>query len=190
MPDSQIRRVVLGGRREGRRSLSAYGSHARGARVFEGVQRIARGGRRGRSWLTLAADKTESSLCAADALALVYPLVRRMRRALGTDAAKGGVRPPPSGTEGAGCMKRKPSIRSLETVSLDEAMAYLDHASGDELSAAYALAWDRNRLDGSHAPPDDAEVHHALFLLCRAHGRHPPSFDEMRVELRRRRAAA
>jgi hypothetical protein len=86
-------------------------------------------------------------------------------------------------------MKRKPSIQSLETVSLEEAMAYLDHADGDELDAAYTLALDRNRLDGSHSAPDDAEVHHALFLLCRARGRHPPSYDEMRVELRRRVAA-
>jgi hypothetical protein len=86
-------------------------------------------------------------------------------------------------------MKRKPSISSLETVSLDEATAYLDDAGGDELNAAYVLAWDRNRLDGSHVAPDDAEVHHALFLLCRARGRHAPSFDEMRVELRRRVAA-
>jgi len=180
----------LGGRREGRRSLSAYGSHARGARIFEGVQRVARGGRRRKSALAVPEDETDTRLGAAGALALVYPLVRRMRRALGAAAAKGGVRPPPSGTEGTEGMKRKPSIKSLETVSLDEAVAYLDHANGDELSAAYALASDRNRLDGSHAPPDDAEVHHALFLLGRARGRHPPSFDEMRVELRRRRAAA
>ncbi|MCL2447868.1 MAG: hypothetical protein FWD17_02850 [Polyangiaceae bacterium] len=85
-------------------------------------------------------------------------------------------------------MKRKPSIRSLETVTLDEALSYLDYVGGDELDAARMLAWDRNRLDGSHAPPDDAEVHHALFLLCRARGQHPPSFDQMRVELRRRAA--
>jgi hypothetical protein len=89
-------------------------------------------------------------------------------------------------------MKRKPSIRSLETVSAEEAMAYLEHSArsgGDELSAAYTLACDRNRLDGSIAPPDEAEVHHALFLLCRARGKLAPSFDEMRVELRRRAAA-
>ena len=42
---------------------------------------------------------------------------------------------------------------------------------------------------GSHGAPDDFEVHHALFLLCRARGKHPPSYDEMRVELRRRIAA-
>jgi hypothetical protein len=93
------------------------------------------------------------------------------------------------GSERTGCMKRKPIVRSLETVSLDEATAYLEYASGDELSAAHALAWDRNRLDGSLAPPDDAEVHHALFLLSRARGLHPTSYDEMRVELRRRAAA-
>jgi len=86
-------------------------------------------------------------------------------------------------------MKRKPSIKSLETISLDEVEAYLDAAGGDELSAAFALACDRNRLDGSHAAPDDHEVHHALFLLCRARGKTPPSFDAMRFE-RRRRAAA
>jgi hypothetical protein len=86
-------------------------------------------------------------------------------------------------------MKRKPSIRSLQTVSLEEARAYMDFAGSDELSAAHALAWDRNRLDGSIAAPDDAEIHHALFLLCRALGRHPTSFDEMRVELRKRQAA-
>ena len=86
-------------------------------------------------------------------------------------------------------MKRKPSIKSLETVSPEEAAAYLEHAGGDELDAAYALAWDRNRLDGSHGAPDEAEVHHALFLLCRARGKEAPSFDEMRVELRRRLAA-
>ncbi len=92
-------------------------------------------------------------------------------------------------SEGAGRMKRKPTIRSLETVSLEEAHAYLDYANGDELSAAYELALDRNRLDGSAFPPDDAEVHHAYFLLSRARGLLPPSFDAMRVELRRRAAA-
>jgi hypothetical protein len=86
-------------------------------------------------------------------------------------------------------MRKKPSIKSLETVLPEEAAAYLEHANGDELDAAYAIACDRNRLDGSIAPPDDAEVHHALFLLCRARGKHAPSFDEMRVELRRRAAA-
>jgi hypothetical protein len=86
-------------------------------------------------------------------------------------------------------MKRTPSINSLETVSFEEATAYLDHAGGDELDAACALAWDRNRLDGSGAAPDEAEIHHALFLLCRARGKQPTSFDEMRVELRRRIAA-
>ena len=86
-------------------------------------------------------------------------------------------------------MKRKPSIKSLENVSLEEAVAYLEHAGGDELNAAHELALDRARLDGSHAAPDDAEVHHALFLLCRARGKTPPSFDGMRVELRRRIAA-
>lgn len=81
-------------------------------------------------------------------------------------------------------------IASLETVSLEEALAYLDSAEGDELKAAYALAKDRNLLDsGGSAEPDDAEVHHALFLLRRARGLNAPSFDLMRVQLRRRAAA-
>ena len=87
-------------------------------------------------------------------------------------------------------MRRKPSIRSLETLTQDEARSYIEYTSGDELDAAFVLATDRNRLDGSQrTTPDDAEVHHALFLLCRARGLVAPSFDEMRVELRRRVAA-
>jgi hypothetical protein len=80
-------------------------------------------------------------------------------------------------------------IRSLANVTLEEALAYLDDSNGDELGAAYALAMDRNRLDGSAAAPDDTEVHHALFLLRRARGLEAPSFDLMRVQLRRRPAA-
>jgi len=80
-------------------------------------------------------------------------------------------------------------IASLDTVSLEEALAYLDSAEGDELAAAYALAKDRNTLDGSENEPDDAEVHHALFLLRRARGLNAPSFDLMRVQLKRRVAA-
>lgn len=80
-------------------------------------------------------------------------------------------------------------IASLESVSLEEALTYLDAAEGDELKAAYALAKDRNLLDGSTLEPDDAEVHHALFLLRRARGLTAPSFDLMRVQLRRRDAA-
>ncbi len=80
-------------------------------------------------------------------------------------------------------------IASLETVSLEEALSYLDSAEGDELVAAYSLAKDRNLLDGSDKEPDDAEVHHALFLLRRARGLNAPSFDLMRVQLRRLVAA-
>ena len=80
-------------------------------------------------------------------------------------------------------------IESLESVSLDEALGYLDSAEGDELAAATALAKDRNLLDGSEKEPDEAEVHHALFLLRRARGLTAPSFDLMRVQLRQRVAA-
>jgi hypothetical protein len=187
MPDSDIRRnAAAGTRREGRRSLSAYGSHARGnwfaledGRPFKAGP-VTRG-KRDRS--------NDGGFSAGLALALVYPLVRGARDGRQAALSAKGLVPPGTGGEGAECMKRKPSIRSLETVSAEEAQAYLDHAKGDELSAAYALAWDRNRLDGSIAPPDEAEVHHALFLLCRARGKLAPSFDEMRVELRRRAAA-
>ena len=183
MPESQVRRDVVGSRREGRRSLSAYNAQARGLRD---LVESDRGGtpsarprplRRGADLVRGGADYN-----AGVALALVYPLMWRAK------LTEGSLVPHPRGNEGAS-MKRKPSIKSLENVSLDEAVAYLDHSCGDELNAAYALAVDRARLDGSHSAPDDAEVHHALFLLCRARGEHPPSFDEMRVELRRRIAA-
>ena len=82
-----------------------------------------------------------------------------------------------------------PIIASLESVSLEEALAYLESAEGDELVAAYSLAKDRNVLEGNKAEPDDAEVHHALFLLRRARGLAAPSFDLMRVQLRRLVAA-
>ncbi len=81
------------------------------------------------------------------------------------------------------------NIASLENVSLEEALTYLDAANGDEIMAAYELARHRNALDGDHEEPDDAEVHHALFLLRRARGLSAPSFDLMRVQLRSRIAA-
>jgi len=82
-----------------------------------------------------------------------------------------------------------PIITSLESLTLEEALAYLDSAEGDELSAACSLARDRNLLDGDRDEPDEAEVHHALFLLRRARGLDAPSFDLMRVQLRRLIAA-
>lgn len=82
-----------------------------------------------------------------------------------------------------------PIVSSLESLSLEEALLYLDSAEGDELSAAFALAKDRNLLDGDMDDPDETEVHHALFLLRRARGLSAPSFDLMRVQLRRLVAA-
>jgi len=187
MSESEVRKVVSGGRRDGRRSLSAYESHARGIRqhVSAGIAlgpSLARGPRR------RGFDERLGVWTAGVALALVYPLVRQAPR--GGHAASAAAAPPyASDGQGIDGMKRKPSVASLENVSFEEAVAYLEHANGDELDAARSLASDRNRLDGSHAAPDDAEVHHALFLLCRARGKQPPSFDEMRVELRRRIAA-
>jgi hypothetical protein len=81
-------------------------------------------------------------------------------------------------------------ITSLESLSLEEALGYLDSAEGDELSAAFSLAKDRNLLDGDKDDPDEAEVHHALFLLRRARGLNAPSFDLMRVQLRDKLVAA
>jgi hypothetical protein len=189
MPEFQVRRdVVVGSRREGRRSLSAYNAQARGLRDLVESDRGGRPEAQARRMLARRdrpagiRQQESAGFNAGVALALVYPLMWRAR------LTESGSGPRTSGNEGAS-MKRKPIIKSLENVSLEEAVAYLDHSSGDELNAAYALAIDRARLDGSHGAPDDAEVHHALFLLCRARGKHPPSFDEMRVELRRRIAA-
>jgi hypothetical protein len=82
-----------------------------------------------------------------------------------------------------------PAIKSLDHVSLEEALAYLDASEGDELGAAFALATHRNELGGSPEAPDDHEVHHALFLLRKARGLDAPSFDLMRIQLKRRVAA-
>jgi hypothetical protein len=188
MPDLQIRRATVATRREGRRSHSAYGSHARGTRLLVGNDRVVRLAQARERGQAAVGGRDVGAWSAGIALALVYPFVRRTRRARGTEARNGAMLPSHGGSEGND-MAKKPSIKSLETVTGEEAQAYLDYARGDELNAAYALACDRNRLDGSIAPPDDAEVHHALFLLCRARGKNPPSFDQMRYELRRRAAA-
>ncbi len=86
-------------------------------------------------------------------------------------------------------MRKKPSIVSLGALTLAEATAYIEYAKRDELAAAMLLAVDRNIFDGCADEPDDAEVHHALFLLCHARGIPAPSFDEIRVKLRRLHAA-
>jgi hypothetical protein len=123
--------------------------------------------------------------CAGVAFALLSPLLSLIE---GRPRSRQVPRSEERGERG-NCMKRKPSIRSLETITVEEARAYLEYAKGDEIDAAFALAVDRNRLDGSKAVPDDHEVHHALFLLCRAQGKVAPSFDDVRVELKRRVAA-
>ncbi len=86
-------------------------------------------------------------------------------------------------------------LSDLKSFTPEQARAYMLAANGDELAAALSLARDRNALDahtssmrGSVNPPDDAEVHHALFLLRRAQGLPAPSFDSLRVALRQRAA--
>jgi hypothetical protein len=79
-------------------------------------------------------------------------------------------------------------VGSLSTVTLEEALAYLDYAEGDELKAAEELAQDRNLLDGCDSSPDHAEVHHALFLLRKARGLSPPSYDTTSSQLRKKAA--
>jgi hypothetical protein len=130
MPESQARRDVVGSRREGRRSLSAYNAQARGLRDLVESDRSGPPAPRARRVRAGRISGESGDFSAGVALALVYPLVWRSRLA---DA--GSLLPQSSGDEGAS-MKRKPSIKSLENVSLDEAVAYLDHSSGDELNAA------------------------------------------------------
>jgi hypothetical protein len=87
---------------------------------------------------------------------------------------------------------RTPTIESLTTVTLSEARAYVAFAGGDELRAAVRLAEDRSALAGEGprvSTPDETEVHHALFLLRRARGQAAPSFDSMRIDLRKKLAA-
>jgi hypothetical protein len=153
-----------------------------------GSDRVVRIAQRGERRQAAVGERSVGAWSAGIALALVYPFMRRARRTKAKEAQDGALSPPLGGDEGND-MRKKPSIKSLETVTYEEAQAYLEYARGDELNAAHALACDRNRLDGSIAAPDHAEVHHALFLLCRARGKDSPSFDEMRFELRRRAAA-
>ena len=82
----------------------------------------------------------------------------------------------------------KPTLQELTTVTEEEARAYLEASGGDEIAAALAIAVDRNALAGEPAAPDDAETHHALFLLRRALGLAAPSFDSTRVLLKARAA--
>lgn len=111
------------------------------------------------------------------------------RKAIVGDGCPGGCPMESAERVGQRGSRMTPIIASIESVSLEEALAYLESAEGDELVAAYSLAKDRNLLEGNVSEPDDAEVHHALFLLRRARGLNAPSFDLMRVQLRRLVAA-
>lgn len=79
--------------------------------------------------------------------------------------------------------------QNLSQITEDTAREYLEAASDDELEAALLLAADRNRAEGFADEPDEQEIHHALFLLRRARGLDAPSFDSMRIALRKRVAA-
>ncbi len=171
MPETRARRVVgVKERRQGRRALSAYESQARGIVDRSAVGGVRLNGERRTNVFPLAGDVNAFAV-----YALVSPWLNR--------------RTQESPRAGASMKKTKPSIQSLEQLTLEEAVAYVEFAKGDDLAAAVALATDRNRLDGSKAVPDEAEVHHALFLLCRARGKRTPSFDEIRIQLRARAAA-
>jgi hypothetical protein len=80
-------------------------------------------------------------------------------------------------------------VNSLHSVSPSEANEYLTKARGDEVIAAFDLACDRLLLEGDNCEPDSTEVHHALFLLRRAVGKSAPSYDQLRLSLRRLQAA-
>ncbi len=80
------------------------------------------------------------------------------------------------------------NLSNLRSLSIDETQSYLSEADGDELTAAYALACDRNTLAGSTEPPDDTEVHHALYLMRRARGLDAPSYDSVRLMIKGRAA--
>lgn len=79
-------------------------------------------------------------------------------------------------------------IANLSTLSMAESNSYLKSADGDELTAAHALACDRNSLAGSTEAPDDTEVHHALYLMRRARGLGAPSYDSVRLMIKARAA--
>ena len=81
-------------------------------------------------------------------------------------------------------------IRDVDSLSETEALQYLAACDGDEVSAATRLAADRCKLARVASPPDEADVHHAMFLLRKARGLPSQSFDNLRIELRARRKAA
>jgi hypothetical protein len=83
----------------------------------------------------------------------------------------------------------EPCIQGLAQVTALEARAYLAGARDNELQAAIRLAHDRLAFAGSTDAPDEVEIHQALFLLRRARGLSAPSFDAMRVHLRKTLAA-
>jgi hypothetical protein len=86
-------------------------------------------------------------------------------------------------------MQTANNLQNLSLISLETAHEYLEAANHDELEAAVLLATDRNLLAGFDEEPDEQEIHHALFLLRRVRGLEAPSFDALRIALRKRTAA-
>jgi hypothetical protein len=173
---------------DGRGILSVLGGRPFAPRVA-----IAHDHLPGRGQLSLDCDY-QARLARASQLAFSLPTPKRHSRSDNVGGGFPGVAfallySSCSSRSQRGEWMRTPAVSSLDTVSLAEALAYLDASEGDELGAAFALATDRNMLDGSSEAPDDAEVHHALFLLRKARGLDAPSFDLMRVQLKRRVAA-
>src|SRR5580658_10340988 len=83
MSGSRDRKSVTAGRRSGRRSLSAYGPHARGTRIFAQEERRLRAGAGLAEIPTaLRTGFAGGAFSAAAALALLSPLARRGLRAM------------------------------------------------------------------------------------------------------------
>ena len=171
MPDFEIRRVLTGNRREGRRSLSAYGSHARGVRAEDSGVSGHSGGSGAEPWIALALGRHPTSRQMAvlrapgwrsgPGLSLRGPWPNSARCHAGSRVeaagwrrrdqwnAKNAVNSQPSHRH------RRRSHRLLGAPWRRRALGRLRPRVGPQ-SARWVLL----------VQPDDPEIHHALFLLC------------------------
>src|SRR5277367_3276614 len=113
MPDSAVRKAMTGVRRSGRRSLSAYGPQARGARASQQHEERAKWGVEADGRVVVRSNVSAEALGAAGALLILSPLARRALRRFGAHGARSRGKVS-EGTEG---MKKRPAIESLETIS-------------------------------------------------------------------------